>query len=405
MDVSRVTLRDQRLPLSRRRRKWVSRDVSCFQQQEQVGEGTYGQVWSAKDKLTGELVALKKVRMDNEREGFPLTAIREIKLLKTLHHENIVTLKEIVTGAGARRVGADGDDFLEGDDVVVKAPQTRGSIYMVFEYMDHDLTGLMDTPKIKFTEPQIKCYMLQLLHGLKYCHDRDVLHRDIKGSNLLIDNNGNLKIADFGLARSYGEHGRKYTNRVITLWYRPPELLLGANEYGPSVDMWSVGCLVAELLTRKPLFPGKNEMEQSDLIFRLLGSPNDRVWPQFRDLPQARNIPEGTTYPAIVMSNYFRKSNSMTSDAVDLIERLLKLDPSQRLTASEALDHPWFRSPPFACAKSELPKFAESTHEFQAKRRRQAGAFREDDGGGCGGGGVGGGGGRMRNWASGSGQG
>ncbi len=137
--------------------------------------------------------------------------------MKTLRHENIVNLKEIVTGKGGG----------------------KGSIYMVFEYMDHDLTGLMDTPSVKFTEPQVKNYAHQLLSGLEYCHERDMLHRDIKGSNLLIDNQGNLKIADFGLARYYGEPGRKYTNRVITLWYRPPELLLGANEYGPSVDMWS----------------------------------------------------------------------------------------------------------------------------------------------------------------------
>jgi cyclin-dependent kinase 12/13 len=199
----------------------------------------YRQVWSAKDKLTNELVALKKVRMDNEREGFPLTAIREIKLLKTLHHENIVTLKEIVTGSGGKRSASEALDEADHPERSSRGNKPKGSIYMVFEYMDHDLTGLMDTPSIRFTEAQIKCYMLQLLRGLKYCHDRDVLHRDIKGSNLLIDNNGNLKIADFGLARSYGEVGRKYTNRVITLWYRPPELLLGANEYGPSVDMWS----------------------------------------------------------------------------------------------------------------------------------------------------------------------
>jgi cyclin-dependent kinase 12/13 len=334
------------------------------------------QVWSAKDKLTNELVALKKVRMDNEREGFPLTAIREIKLLKTLHHENIVTLKEIVTGSGGKR---NVSDTLDEDDRPERScrGKPKGSIYMVFEYMDHDLTGLMDTPSIKFTEAQIKCYMLQLLRGLKYCHDRDVLHRDIKGSNLLIDNNGNLKIADFGLARSYGEAGRKYTNRVITLWYRPPELLLGANEYGPSVDMWSVGCLIAELLTRKPLFPGKDEAEQTDLIFQMLGSPSESVWPKWRDLPQARNIPDGTRYSARLTAHL--RKNNIIIEAVDLIQKLLALDPAKRLTAGEALDHEWFRIDPLACAKSELPKFEESTHEFQAKRRRQAGAFRDAD--------------------------
>ncbi|PNX91220.1 cyclin-dependent kinase, partial [Trifolium pratense] len=126
--------------------------------------------------------------------------------------------------------------------------------------MDHDLTGLADRPGMRFTVPQIKCYMRQLLTGLHYCHVNQVLHRDIKGSNLLIDNEGNLKLADFGLARSFSnEHNANLTNRVITLWYRPPELLLGTTRYGPAVDMWSVGCIFAELLHGKPIFPGKDE--------------------------------------------------------------------------------------------------------------------------------------------------
>lgn len=348
----------RRLPISRRRRKWVSRDVSCFRQEEQVGEGTYGQVWSARDKQTNELVALKKVRMESEREGFPLTAIREIKLLKTLHHDNIVALKEIVTGNDQ---GKDG-----------KSRSAAGSsIYLVFEYMDHDLTGLMDTPTIRFQEEHIKCYMLQLLQGLKYCHDRQVLHRDIKGSNLLIDNNGCLKIADLGLARSTGEEGRRYTNRVITLWYRPPELLMGTNEYDMSVDMWSVGCLIAELLMLKPLFPGKDEVEQATMIFEKVGYPTEATWPGWRELPNAAMIrDEAHCVPSLVRD--LRRCKSVNEQAADLIQQLLLLDPSKRLTAGEALSHEWFTVEPVACAKSDLPKFAQSTHEFQAKRRRQA---------------------------------
>eukprot|EP00177_Eucheuma_denticulatum_P008604 GFKZ01015661.1.p2 GENE.GFKZ01015661.1~~GFKZ01015661.1.p2 ORF type:complete len:274 (+),score=26.71 GFKZ01015661.1:368-1189(+) len=247
---------------------------------------------------------------------------------------------------------------------------------MVFEYMDHDLTGLMDTPSVHFSEAQVKCYMVQLLSGLEYCHQHEVLHRDIKGSNLLIDNNGNLKIADFGLARSFGEPGRRYTNRVITLWYRPPELLLGANEYGPSVDMWSVGCLLAELMTRKPLFPGKEETEQLDLIFQVVGSPTESTWPHWRKLPQARMISESRAYPAQLQS-FFRKmaahqGTTATASVVDLLTQMLKLDPSKRISASDALSHRWFQEEPYACRKDELPKHAESTHEFQAKRRRQA---------------------------------
>jgi cyclin-dependent kinase 12/13 len=211
----------------------------------------------AKEIKTGEIVALKKIRMDNEREGFPITAIREIKILKKLHHENVIQLKEIVTSPGRDR-----DDQGKPDN-----NKYKGGIYMVFEYMDHDLTGLADRPGLRFTVPQIKCYMKQLLTGLHYCHVNQVLHRDIKGSNLLIDNEGNLKLADFGLARSYShDHTGNLTNRVITLWYRPPELLLGATKYGPAIDMWSVGCIFAELLHAKPILPGKNEVSVSSLL-------------------------------------------------------------------------------------------------------------------------------------------
>nr|GEZ59453.1 cyclin-dependent kinase C-1-like [Tanacetum cinerariifolium] len=185
---------------------------------------------------------------------FPITAIREIKILKKLQHDNVIKLKEIVTSTGP-----------EGDEHVKSGGHRyKGSIYMVFEYMDHDLTGLADRPGMQFSIPQIKCYMRQLLTGLHYCHVNQVLHRDIKGSNLLIDNEGNLKLADFGLARTYSsDHKGNLTNRVITLWYRPPELLLGATKYGPTVDMWSVGCIFAELLFGKPILTGKNEVSHA----------------------------------------------------------------------------------------------------------------------------------------------
>ncbi|RLN00205.1 cyclin-dependent kinase C-2 [Panicum miliaceum] len=260
-----------------------SRSVDCFEKLEQIGEGTYGQVFMAKETETKEIVALKKIRMDSEREGvIPYPAIREIKILKKLHHQNVINLKEIVTSPGPER---------DEQGKQIEGNKYKGSIYMVFEYMDHDLTGLSDRPGMRFTIPQIKCYMKQLLLGLHYCHINQVLHRDIKGSNLLIDNHGILKLADFGLARSFSyDHNAHLTNRVITLWYRPPELLLGSTQYGPAVDMWSVGCIFAELLYGKPILPGKNEPEQLTKIFELCGTPDELNWPGVTKMPWYNNF-------------------------------------------------------------------------------------------------------------------
>lgn len=336
---------------------WGSRSVNVFERLEQIGEGTYGQVYMAREIATGEIVALKKVRMDNEKEGFPITAIREIKILKKLQHENVIKLKEIVTSSGPEK---DEQGKTEGN-------KYKGSIYMVFEYMDHDLTGLSDRPGMRFTIPQVKCYMKQLLTGLHYCHINQVLHRDIKGSNLLIDNNGILKLADFGLARSFtGDQNAKLTNRVITLWYRPPELLLGSTKYGPAVDMWSVGCIFAELLYGKPILPGKNEVEQLNKIFELCGSPEESVWPGVSKLPWYLQFKPTRSMKRRVKDVF----KHFDRHALDLVERLLTLDPTQRMSAKDALDAEYFWNDPLPCHPSSLPKY-EASHEYQTKKKRQ----------------------------------
>eukprot|EP00850_Spirogloea_muscicola_P014279 SM000101S09277 [mRNA] locus=s101:318117:321397:+ [translate_table: standard] len=328
---------------------WGSRSVDHFEKLEQIGEGTYGQVYMAKEKATGDIVALKKVRMDNEKEGFPITAIREIKILKKLKHENVIDLKEIVTSKAT-----DSNKY-------------KGSIYMVFEYMDHDLTGLADRPGMRFSVPQIKCYMKQLLTGLHYCHVNLVLHRDIKGSNLLIDNKGILKLADFGLARPFSsENNGPLTNRVITLWYRPPELLMGENKYGPAVDMWSVGCIFAELLHTKPILPGKNEVEQLNLTFQLCGSPDESVWPGVSKLPWYHQFKPERPYKRRIREVF----RGFDRHALDLVERMLTLDPAQRITAKDALDAEYFWTDPVPCAPSSLPTY-EASHEYQTKKKRQ----------------------------------
>ncbi|GMN33783.1 hypothetical protein TIFTF001_004344 [Ficus carica] len=338
---------------------WGSRSVDCFEKLEQIGEGTYGQVFMARETKTGEIVALKKIRMDNEKEGFPITAIREIKILKKLDHENVIKLKEIVTSSENEKD--------EQNNQVTESNKFKGGIYMVFEYMDHDLTGLADRPGLRFTVPQIKCYMKQLLTGLHYCHINSVLHRDIKGSNLLIDNEGKLKLADFGLARFFAnDHDGNLTNRVITLWYRPPELLLGATKYGPAVDMWSVGCIFAELLHGKPILPGKNEPEQLNKIFELCGSPDEINWPDASKTPWYNNFK-----PSRPMKRRVREMfRHFDRYALDLLDHLLTLDPNQRWTAEQALDADYFWNDPVPCDPKSLPKY-ESSHEFQTKRKRQ----------------------------------
>ncbi|KAG0468910.1 hypothetical protein HPP92_018238 [Vanilla planifolia] len=359
---------------------WGSRGVDCFEKLEQIGEGTYGQVYMAKEIRTGEIVALKKIRMDNEREGFPITAIREIKILKKLQHQNVIQLKEIVTSPGCILyqfswyiyVGIPCESLIlvsahitrsrKGRARKARWEQIQREHLYGFEYMDHDLTGLADRPGMRFTVPQIKCYMRQLLTGLHYCHVNQVLHRDIKGSNLLIDNEGNLKLADFGLARSFSnDHTGNLTNRVITLWYRPPELLLGATKYGPAVDMWSVGCIFAELLHGKPILPGKNEPEQLTKIFELCGTPDEVNWPGVSKMPWYNNFK-----PARPMKRRVRELfKHFDRHALELLERMLMLDPSQRISAKDALDAEYFWADPLP-----LPKY-ESSHEFQTKKKRQ----------------------------------
>ncbi|KZT05509.1 Pkinase-domain-containing protein [Laetiporus sulphureus 93-53] len=309
----------------------------------QVGEGTFGQVWKARNTRDGRFVALKKIRMEAERDGFPVTAMREIKLLQSLRHENIIRLYEMMV--------------------------SNGSVFMVFEYMDHDLTGVLSQTQFSFTDAHLKSFCRQMLAGLAYLHHKGVIHRDIKGSNILINNRGELKLADFGLARFYQKRRRSdYTNRVITLWYRPPELLLGTTVYGPEVDMWSAGCIMLELFTKKPVFQGNDEIHQLDVIYKILGTPVVEKWPGMTSLPWYELVKPRETIP-----NHFRQlfEKWLSPAGLDLAERLLTYDPARRVTAVQALEAPYFnQEPPSPAAPVTLSSMQGEWHEFEAKRER-----------------------------------
>ncbi|KAF8693690.1 hypothetical protein HU200_039106 [Digitaria exilis] len=312
------------------------RSIDEFERLNTINEGTYGVVFRVRDKKTGEVVALKKVKMDKEREGFPLTSLREINILLSFDHPSIVDVKEVVVG------GHDDDTF------------------MVMEYMEHDLKGVMETMKQPYTQSEVKCLMLQLLEGVKYLHDNWVLHRDLKTSNLLLNNRGELKICDFGLSRQYGSPLKPYTQPVVTLWYRAPELLLGAKEYSTAIDMWSVGCIMAELLSKEPLFPGKSEIGQLDKIFRVLGTPSEERWHGYSKLPGSKGKFVKQPYnrlrdkfPAVS----FTGGLTLSEAGFDLLNRLLTYDPEKRISADDALNHEWFREVPLPKTKDFMPTF------------------------------------------------
>lgn len=336
---------------------WTPRRADTFEKLDKIGQGTYSNVYKARDTLTGRIVALKKVRFDNlELESVKFMA-REILILRRLDHPNVVKLEGLVTS------------------------RMSSSLYLVFEYMEHDLAGLAASPAIKFTEPQVKCYMQQLLLGLEHCHNSHVLHRDIKGSNLLIDNEGLLKIADFGLASSFdSNHKQPMTSRVVTLWYRPPELLLGATDYGVGVDLWSAGCILAELLTGKPIMPGRTEVEQLHKIFKLCGSPSDEYWKKSK-LPHATIFKPQQSYKRCIATTF----KDSPPSSLPLLETLLAIDPAERQTATAALRSEFFTTKPYACEPSSLPKYPPSK-EMDAKlrdeeARRLRGARRPNAGG------------------------
>ncbi|XP_050389342.1 cyclin-dependent kinase 9 isoform X1 [Patella vulgata] len=328
-----------------------------YEKLTKIGQGTFGEVFKARDRKTKRIVAMKKVLMENEKEGFPITALREIRILQLLNHENVVKLIEICRS----RAG----------------PYNRfkSTFYLIFEFCEHDLAGLLSNANVKFTLGDIKRVMQQLLNGLYFIHTNKILHRDMKAANVLITKNGVLKLADFGLARAYSSLNQKggpprYTNRVVTLWYRPPELLLGERSYGPSIDVWGAGCIMAEMWTRSPIMQGNTEQHQITLISQLCGSICPEVWPDCDklDLYDKLEVPKGMKRKVKERLKPYVKDQF----ALDLLDKMLQIDPLKRVDCDTALNHDFFWEDPSPSDLSiMLSRHNQSMFEYLAPPRRR----------------------------------
>ena len=289
----------------------VEKRLNEFRKVRKIGEGTYGEVYEAIDTTNNRKVAMKKMRIENKDEGIPITALREMCILKHLHHENVVELYEII--------------------------QDVDKIVLIFEYADMDLKMYVDKEKGIKDIKIIQQFTLQILKGLYYCNINRIIHRDLKPQNLLlISSEMTLKLCDFGLSRMFSLPMGKMTHEIITLWYRPPEVLLGIENYTTKVDSWSIGCIMAEMITGKPLFPGDCEIGQLFKIFQIMGTPNEDNWPGISKLKDfSLEFPQWKPKKLKDIFPNFDK------DGLDLMEKFLQMDPDKRITIKDAINHPF----------------------------------------------------------------
>jgi serine/threonine protein kinase len=292
-----------------------------------MGSGAYGVVVSARDTKTNQLVAIKKIEKAFEHSTFAKRTLRELKILRLIQHENVMPVKTIQ---------------------LPRSLQDLGEIYVISELMETDLSSIICSPQPLLDE-HCQFFLYQILRGLKYLHSAGVLHRDLKPRNLLVNSNCDLKICDFGLAKAdlpdLKVRAANMTDYVATRWYRAPEVLLASKVYTKAMDIWSVGCILGELLLRKPILPGTDTQHQLDLIFNLIGSPSNEdiaAIPNPKACEKLQHLPHSST------STIDTKFASCNPEAVDLLKSMLQFTPSKRISAEDALCHPYFSELHFA---------------------------------------------------------
>lgn len=300
------------------------RRAQKYTKDAKVGEGAYAVVYKGREIATGRQVAIKKIKVGQFKDGLDMSAVREVKYLQELHHPNVIELLDVFS--------------------------SKTNLNLVLEFLDGDLEMMINDKTQKFQAADMKSWMVMTLRGLEFCHRNHILHRDLKPNNLLLASDGQLKLADFGLARDFADPGLKMTCQVITRWYRPPELLFGCRYYSGGGDMWSVGCIFAELMLRTPYLPGESDVDQIKTIFRALGTPTEEEWPGYTSLPDYVSVGH---FPKTPLRDLF---TAASSEAINLLAKFLAYDPMRRISAREALNHAYFFQAPNATHHSRLPK-------------------------------------------------
>lgn len=313
--------------------------MASYSKDKKVGEGTYAVVYVGKQISTGRQIAIKEIKTGLFKDGLDMSAIREVKYLQELRHRNVIELMDV---------------FMSADN----------NLNLVLEFLPCDLEVLIKDQKVVFKSSDIKAWLLMTLRGIHHCHRNFILHRDLKPSNLLLAPDGQLKIADFGLARAFGNALDAFTPKVVTRWYRAPELLFGARHYTGAVDIWAVGIIFAELMLRTPYLPGADDVDQLDVTFKALGTPTEQIWPNVSNLPMYDAL---HVYPPPLRQELRNRFSAATERALDLMISMTQLDPARRCDLEQALTHDFFTEAPPPTRPEDLP--TKSPEPDEKKRR------------------------------------